>query len=125
MSINLNTVGISGTILFWLGIGVCVVSLALFIAVSTGITDGLVPERGSFDGTTTLTFHHSDCILIEWRDKLIFLMPVAAGIILTFSGMLIRSKVSEYAKVFKTANGHYESSQYSPDVRDRKQCPDE
>ena len=113
MSLNLNTLGISGAILFWLGVVICVLSLALFIAISTGITDGVFSEGGSFDGTSTLTFHHADRLLIGWRDKLVFLLPLAAGIILTLAGLHIRSKVPEYQKAFKAADSHFESRKYS------------
>jgi len=113
MSLNVNSLGISGAILFWLGVVICILSLAFFIAVSTGITDGVFSEGGSFDGSSTLTFHHSDRLLIGWQDKLVFLLPLAAGIILTLAGLLIRSKVPEYQKTFKAVSSHFESRKSS------------
>jgi hypothetical protein len=110
MTISLNTLGIVGTILLWLGLILCVISIYLFIAVSNGISDGKFSESGSFDGATSiLTFGHSDTILIVWKERLVFLLPFAAGVALVVAGTNARGKVRELKEALEAIDSEYVS----------------
>jgi hypothetical protein len=116
MTISLNALGIVGTILFWLGLIVCVVSVYLFIAVSNGISDGTISESGILDERTSiLTFGHSDTILIGWKERLVFLLPVAAGIALVVAGAYARGRVPVFKESLKAINSEFDSRQSRAD----------
>jgi hypothetical protein len=107
MTINLHTLGLSGTILVWLGASVCVLSLALFIAVSSGIREHGAMENQTSEGP--LTFQHQDFIVPTGTERLMFLLPLAAGMMLAASGVFIRSKIPEYREIFPSIGGYFES----------------
>ena len=110
MNVNLNALGIIGTILFWLGIMICVGSALLYFSISKGISDG---DKGQhIDATGVLHFHHMDYFYLGGKDKLIYLLPATAGILLISSGVLIRAKNAELYEVLRDVQskaGSYES----------------
>jgi hypothetical protein len=85
MTIPLNTLGLSGTILLWLGVILAVGGLALFLAVCGGISP--------VGNEETLHSHDTYYILIHGSRRLIFLLPLVAGLILIASGLLIRRQL--------------------------------
>ena len=112
MTISLNALGIVGTVLFWLGVIFCVISVYLFIAVSNGISDGTFPKRGSFDETTSiLTFPHWDKIIIGWRERLVFLLPFVAGIALVITGTYVRGRIPKIKEAFSEINSNFQAEQ--------------
>ena len=115
MTISLNALAILGTVLFWLGIIFCVVSVYLLIAVSNGISDGPFLERGSFDETTSiLTFPNWDRIIIGWRERLVFLLPFVAGIALVITGTYVRGRIPELKKAFAEINSNIQEAESGP-----------
>ena len=85
MAININTISVSGSILLWLGVITCLGGLAFFLAVSSGIS----PDRYA----ESWPLHDTYYILLHWKQRLIFLLPLVAGLVLLASGLLVRRQV--------------------------------
>jgi len=79
MTLNLTTLGITGAILFWLGILVCVASLVLFLAVNGGISDVVVNHETVHSAGAH--FAHSTQLVLGWKEKAVFLLPLISGLI--------------------------------------------
>lgn len=92
MAININTIGLSGSILLWMGVIVFLGGLALFVAVCGGISP--VGEGKSLHSNDTYF------ILIFGIRRLIFLLPLAAGLLLVASGLLIRGQLPFLKSMF-------------------------
>jgi hypothetical protein len=85
MAININTISVGGSVLIWLGVIICLGGFAFFWVVSSGIS----PDRYA-EGWP---LHDTYFILLHWKHRLIFLLPLLAGLILVASGLLIRRQV--------------------------------
>ena len=106
MAININTIGVSGSILLWLGVITCLGGLALFLAVSGGIS----PDRYA----ESWPLHDTYYILVDWKHRLIFLLPLVAGFILVGSGLLVcRQLPALEAAMISIADKHQEAEQDS------------
>jgi len=95
MIISLNTYGTIGTVLFWGGIAVALASLTLLLTVARGITLG---------GEDDLNQHDVYYIIGDWTHPLILALPILAGLLITISGLLMRSQVSIAEDLIKTSN---------------------
>jgi len=116
MNTNLQTLHLSGTILLSLGMLIAVLSIGLFIAVSHGVNEGISiaeADKGVVGENGTLTFPHVDVMVLGMKERGVFLVPVAAGILLAISGVLIRSKVPEMKSAFEEAGRHFSSGDFS------------
>jgi len=85
MTININTVSISGSVLFWLGVITCLGGLMLFLAVCGGISPIRLEK--------SLHSHDTYFILINGFRRMVFLLPLVAGLLLVASGLSIRRQV--------------------------------
>jgi hypothetical protein len=85
MTININTVGLSGSVLFWLGVITCLGGLMLLLAVCGGIS----PVRSE----KSLHSHDTYFILIHGFRRMVFILPLVAGLLLVASGLSIRRQV--------------------------------
>lgn len=92
MAININTIGLSGSLLLWIGVITCLGGLALFLAVCGGISPA---GEGK-----SLHSHDTYFILINGMRRLIFLLPLAAGCFLVASGLLIRGQLPFMKSMF-------------------------
>lgn len=106
-SINLHSLGLCGTVFLCLGLLLSVAGMVFFLAAGSAISIGPHSLRDTMsgvleethDGGGSLSFHDSHYILVSGREKLVYLLPLAAGILLTASGLLIRSKLPAYREV--------------------------
>lgn len=80
---TLDQLGFTGQCLLWLGVCLVVVSLACGMAFYAITLPG-VP-------------HDTAYIVVQSRDRLIFLMPLVAGLLLIASGWGIGKAVSRYS----------------------------
>jgi hypothetical protein len=85
MAININTISISGSVLLWLGVITCFGGLILFLAVCGGISPN-APEK-------SLHSHDTYYILIQGLRRLVYVLPLVAGLLLVASGLLIRRQI--------------------------------
>lgn len=106
MNTNLQTLHLSGTILLLLGVLIAVLSIGLFIAVSAGVTETNVVHD-------EFSFQHIDMMKPGLRERIVFLVPVVAGIMMAVSGVLIRSKVPEWKATFGEAREYFNSGEFS------------
>jgi len=107
MTLNLTTLGLTGGILFWLGILLCVATLVLLLAVTGGISDVVV----SYETVHSVEVHfvHSTKLLLGWKEKALFLLPLLSGLLLVASGIWIKVKVPTFQNSFHRANIHFNS----------------
>jgi len=108
MTLNLTTLSVTGAILFWLGIMVCVASLVLFLAVTGGISEAVVSHE-TVGSAGTLHFPHSTQLLLGWKEKAVFLLPFISGLLLVASGTWISVKIPKFQDTFHRANIHFNS----------------
>jgi hypothetical protein len=116
MSTNLQTLHLSGTVLLSLGVLIAVLSIGLFIAVSHGVHEGIPiaeADRGVVGEDGSLTFPHVDVMVPGMKERIVFLLPVVAGILMAVSGLLIRSKVPEWKATFGEAREFFNSGEFS------------
>ena len=92
MTINTNTIDITGWVLVWLGVVTCIGGFVLYLAVCGGIA----PGGESHD----LHQHDTYFIMINGVRRLIFLLPLASGFILLASGISIRSQLPFLNEMF-------------------------
>lgn len=102
MNINLHLLHVSGTVLLVIGVLVAVLGIGLFVAVSAGITETSVVHD-------EFSFQHLDMMKPGMRERMVFLLPVVAGIMMAVSGALIRSKVPEWKATFGEAREYFNS----------------
>lgn len=105
MNINLPMLHVSGTVLLVLGVLVAVLGIGLFIAVSAGVHETAVVHD-------ELSFGHIEMIKPGMRERIVFLVPVVAGIMLAVSGALIRSKVPEWKATLGEARKYFNSGEF-------------
>ena len=116
MNTNLQTLHLSGTVLLSLGVLIAVLSIGLFVAVSAGVHEGISiaeADKGVVGEDGTLTFPHVDVMVPGMKERMVFLVPVVAGIMMAVSGALIRSKVPEWKATFGEAKGFFNSGEFS------------
>ena len=80
---TITTYGHIGTALFWIGMLVMLVSICLFVMAGKGIS---IDHGGGLDS------HDTYYIIVDLGHRLMFLVPFIAGLLLTFSGLFIRSQ---------------------------------
>jgi hypothetical protein len=85
MSISINTIAASGSILLWLGVIIFLAGIILFLAVCGGIA-----PAGLGDDLHT---HDTYFILIHGIRRMIYILPLIAGLVLICSGVSIRRQV--------------------------------
>ena len=104
MAININTISISGSILLCLGAITCVGGLALYLAVRGGIAPG-----GEGDH-----LHDTYFIIINGMRRMIFLLPLAAGIFLIASGLLLRGQIPFLNSMFTSISDQNQEAESGP-----------
>ncbi|MFT3991384.1 MAG: hypothetical protein QM680_08225 [Luteolibacter sp.] len=82
MAVTVNALGVCSSVLFWMGVILCISGVSLFLAVSNGIGTSV---EGHLDDTYF--------IIIHWKFWLLFILPVLAGFILVISGLLLRGQI--------------------------------
>lgn len=80
MAINVNIIDMIGWVTIILGVSICIVGIVFFLAVCRGIGPG-----GDL--------HDTYFIIINGTRRLIFLLPVASGVLLLISGVMIRGQL--------------------------------
>jgi hypothetical protein len=74
MSISINTIAASGSILLWLGVIIFLAGVILFLAVCGGIA-----PAGQGDDLHT---HDTYFILIHGTRRMMYILPLIAGLVL-------------------------------------------
>ena len=77
-----------GTVLFWLGIALCIGSIVLFLAASRGV---------QIEGPDRLNLHDTHYVIFSLGHRLSLLLPLIAGLLLLSTGLLVRGQTSRYA----------------------------
>lgn len=86
MGINIHTIGTASIALICIGGLVSIIAVGLFLAVGSGVSLGKPDD--------TLHAHDTYFIVIHGPGRLVFLLPLVAGLILMLSGLLIRREVA-------------------------------